>query len=36
MASRMHIYAPRGGPNYQTGFAKMCALDEEPEVFIEV
>uniref|UniRef100_A0A0D3DNN6 ATP-citrate synthase citrate-binding domain-containing protein n=1 Tax=Brassica oleracea var. oleracea TaxID=109376 RepID=A0A0D3DNN6_BRAOL len=28
-ASRMHIYVRRGGPNYQTGLARMRALGEE-------
>ncbi|KAF3453980.1 hypothetical protein FNV43_RR04422 [Rhamnella rubrinervis] len=28
-AARMHIYVRRGGPNYQTGPAKMRALGEE-------
>lgn len=35
-ASRMHIYVRRGGPNYQTGLAKMRALGEELGVPLEV
>nr|POF04718.1 atp-citrate synthase alpha chain protein 3 [Quercus suber] len=35
-AARMHIYVRRGGPNYQTGLAKMRALGEELGVPIEV
>ncbi|KAK0591966.1 hypothetical protein LWI29_010894 [Acer saccharum] len=35
-ASRMHIYVRRGGPNYQTGLAKMRALGEELGVPFEV
>ncbi|XP_057494998.1 ATP-citrate synthase alpha chain protein 2-like [Actinidia eriantha] len=35
-ASRMHIFVRRGGPNYQTGLAKMRALGEELEVPLEV
>jgi len=32
----MHIYVRRGGPNYQTGLAKMRALGEELGVPIQV
>lgn len=32
----MHIYVRRGGPNYQTGLAKMRALGEELGVPLEV
>lgn len=35
-AARMHIYARRGGPNYQKGLAKMRALGEEIGIPIEV
>lgn len=35
-AARMHIFVRRGGPNYQTGLAKMRALGEELGVPIEV
>ncbi|RZC88225.1 hypothetical protein C5167_016026 [Papaver somniferum] len=35
-ASRMHIYVRRGGPNYQTGLAKMRSLGEELGVPLEV
>lgn len=35
-AARMHIYVRRGGPNYQTGLAKMRTLGEELGVPIEV
>ncbi|CAI9764562.1 unnamed protein product [Fraxinus pennsylvanica] len=35
-AARMHLYVRRGGPNYQTGLAKMRALGEELGVPIEV
>ncbi|KAH1195808.1 ATP-citrate synthase alpha chain protein 3 [Glycine max] len=35
-AARMHIYVRRGGPNYQTGLAKMRALGEELGVPIQV
>ncbi|CAL5351555.1 unnamed protein product [Camellia sinensis] len=35
-AARMHIYVRRGGPNYQTGLAKMRALGEELGVPLEV
>lgn len=35
-ASRMHLYVRRGGPNYQTGLAKMRALGEELGVPLEV
>lgn len=35
-ASRMHIYVRRGGPNYQTGLAKMRALGDELGVPLEV
>ncbi|KAM0962391.1 hypothetical protein ACFX2A_022004 [Malus domestica] len=35
-AARMHIFVRRGGPNYQTGLAKMCALGEELGVPLEV
>ena len=35
-ASRMHIYVRRGGPNYQTGLAKMRALGAELGVPLEV
>lgn len=35
-ASRMHIYVRRGGPNYQTGLARMRALGEELGVPLEV
>lgn len=34
--ARMHIYVRRGGPNYQTGLAKMRALGEELGVPLEV
>ncbi|GMP50886.1 hypothetical protein CsSME_00017314 [Camellia sinensis var. sinensis] len=34
-AARMHIYVRRGGPNYQTGLAKMRALGEELGVPLE-
>lgn len=32
----MHIYVRRGGPNYQTGLAKMQAVGEELGVPVEV
>lgn len=32
----MHIFVRRGGPNYQTGLAKMRALGEELGVPLEV
>jgi hypothetical protein len=32
----MHIYVRRGGPNYQTGLAKMRTLGEEVGVPLEV
>lgn len=35
-AARMHIYVRRGGPNYQTGLARMRALGEELGVPLEV
>lgn len=35
-AARMHLYVRRGGPNYQTGLARMRALGEELGVPIEV
>ncbi|EAZ19281.1 hypothetical protein OsJ_34825 [Oryza sativa Japonica Group] len=35
-AARMHIYVRRGGPNYQTGLAKMRKLGAELGVPIEV
>ncbi|KAJ3681317.1 hypothetical protein LUZ60_015806 [Juncus effusus] len=35
-AARVHIYVRRGGPNYQTGLAKMRALGAELGVPIEV
>lgn len=35
-AARMHIYVRRGGPNYQTGLAKMRELGEELGVPLEV
>ncbi|KAG6773044.1 hypothetical protein POTOM_020298 [Populus tomentosa] len=35
-AARMHIYVRRGGPNYQTGLAKMRTLGEELGVPLEV
>ncbi|KAJ8424611.1 hypothetical protein Cgig2_009671 [Carnegiea gigantea] len=35
-AARMHIFVRRGGPNYQTGLAKMRALGEEIGIPIEV
>ncbi|RDX69182.1 ATP-citrate synthase alpha chain protein 2 [Mucuna pruriens] len=35
-AARMHIYVRRGGPNYQTGLAKMRSLGEELGVPIQV
>ncbi|XP_011023850.1 PREDICTED: ATP-citrate synthase alpha chain protein 2-like isoform X2 [Populus euphratica] len=35
-AARMHLYVRRGGPNYQTGLAKMRALGEELGVPLEV
>ncbi|KAL2460678.1 ATP-citrate synthase alpha chain protein 3 [Abeliophyllum distichum] len=35
-AARMHLYVLRGGPNYQTGLAKMRVLGEELGVPIEV
>ncbi|KAJ9556870.1 hypothetical protein OSB04_011484 [Centaurea solstitialis] len=35
-AARMHIYVRRGGPNYQTGLAKMRALGEELGIPLEV
>ncbi|CAN6446246.1 unnamed protein product [Victoria cruziana] len=35
-AARVHIYVRRGGPNYQTGLAKMRALGQEIGIPIEV
>lgn len=35
-AARMHIYVRRGGPNYQTGLAKMRKLGEEISIPLEV
>jgi ATP citrate (pro-S)-lyase len=35
-ASRMHIYVRRGGPNYQSGLAKMRKLGAELGIPIEV
>ncbi|KAM0965771.1 hypothetical protein FF1_021732 [Malus domestica] len=35
-AARMHIFVRKGGPNYQTGLAKMSALGEELGVPLEV
>ncbi|XP_050117438.1 ATP-citrate synthase subunit alpha chain protein 1-like isoform X3 [Malus sylvestris] len=35
-AARMHIFVRRGGPNYQTGLAKMRALGEELGVPLDV
>ncbi|KAG5244613.1 ATP-citrate synthase alpha chain protein [Salix suchowensis] len=35
-AARMHIYVRRGGPNYQTGLAKMRTLGQELGVPLEV
>ncbi|KAL5848931.1 hypothetical protein ACOSQ4_006944 [Xanthoceras sorbifolium] len=35
-AAKMHIYVRRGGPNYQTGLAKMRAVGEELGVPVEV
>jgi len=35
-AARVHIFVRRGGPNYQTGLAKMRALGEEFGVPIQV
>jgi ATP citrate (pro-S)-lyase len=35
-AARMHMYVRRGGPNYQTGLAKMRVLGKELGVPIEV
>ncbi|XP_020520561.1 ATP-citrate synthase alpha chain protein 2 isoform X2 [Amborella trichopoda] len=35
-ASRMHVYVRRGGPNYQTGLARMRVLGEELGVPLEV
>ncbi|KAG9146333.1 hypothetical protein Leryth_008010 [Lithospermum erythrorhizon] len=35
-AARMQIYVRRGGPNYQTGLAKMRKLGEEIGIAIEV
>lgn len=32
----MHIYVRRGGPNYQTGLAKMRALGVELGIPLEV
>uniref|UniRef100_A0A2P2JZ39 Uncharacterized protein MANES_09G180100 n=1 Tax=Rhizophora mucronata TaxID=61149 RepID=A0A2P2JZ39_RHIMU len=32
----MHIYVRRGGPNYQTGLAKMRMLGQELGVPLEV
>ncbi|XVE65866.1 hypothetical protein DITRI_Ditri08aG0033700 [Diplodiscus trichospermus] len=34
--ANMHIYVRRGGPNYQTGLAKMQAIGEELGVPVEV
>ena len=35
-AARIHIYVRRGGPNYQTGLARMRALGEEIGIPFEV
>ncbi|XP_062158793.1 ATP-citrate synthase alpha chain protein 1 [Alnus glutinosa] len=35
-AARMHVYVRRGGPNYQSGLAKMRALGDEIGIPIEV
>ncbi|XP_074307361.1 ATP-citrate synthase alpha chain protein 3 [Silene latifolia] len=35
-SARMHIFVRRGGPNYQTGLAKMRALGEELGIPLEV
>ncbi|KAB1207882.1 ATP-citrate synthase alpha chain protein 1 [Morella rubra] len=35
-AAKMHIYVRRGGPNYQSGLAKMRALGEQIGIPIEV
>jgi ATP citrate (pro-S)-lyase len=35
-AARMHIYVRRGGPNYQTGLAKMRTVGADLGVPIEV
>ncbi|URD84888.1 ATP-grasp domain [Musa troglodytarum] len=35
-AARMHIYVRRGGPNYQTGLAKMRKVGDELGVPLEV
>lgn len=35
-AARMHIYVRRGGPNYQTGLARMRALGTELGIPLEV
>ena len=35
-AARMNIYVRRGGPNYQTGLARMRALGEELGIPLEV
>uniref|UniRef100_A0A453JXR5 ATP-citrate synthase citrate-binding domain-containing protein n=1 Tax=Aegilops tauschii subsp. strangulata TaxID=200361 RepID=A0A453JXR5_AEGTS len=35
-AARVNIYVRRGGPNYQTGLAKMRALGSELGLPIEV
>ncbi|WOL03236.1 ATP-citrate synthase alpha chain protein 2 [Canna indica] len=35
-AARMHIYVRRGGPNYQSGLAKMRKLGEELGIPLEV
>ncbi|PKA59589.1 ATP-citrate synthase alpha chain protein 2 [Apostasia shenzhenica] len=35
-AARMHIYVRRGGPNYQTGLARMRRLGEEMGIPLEV
>ncbi|XP_008812168.2 ATP-citrate synthase alpha chain protein 2 [Phoenix dactylifera] len=35
-AARMHVYVRRGGPNYQTGLAKMRCLGKEIGIPIEV
>ena len=35
-ASRMHIYVRRGGPNYQTGLARMRDLGDDLGVPLEV
>ncbi|CAL9072495.1 unnamed protein product [Musa textilis] len=35
-AARVHIYVRRGGPNYQTGLAKMRSLGDEIGIPLEV